>query len=221
MRAETLRTIASIASHAATLYHSILSSACKKKSKRRMNKRKKERGKDGILEESFQSVFDAFQNEQTYEKFKKHVVTREVLSRRKSEIEETKGSQDSEEDLLDDWIVLEEESSEVDEGEKEEALKVAVVKVLVSAYEKIRRDEGENEIIKEREFFDAFNASLKSWSDTSRSRSIGNVCFSFGTFVAQQVRCSIERRGRWQRSSLNMPLNIEYAIPSDVFFFCC
>jgi len=134
-----------------------------------MNKRKKERGKDGILEESFQSVFDAFQNEQTYEKFKKHVVTREVLSRRKSEIEETKGSQDSEEDLLDDWIVLEEESSEVDEGEKEEALEVAVVKVLVSAYEKIRRDEGENEIIKEREFFDAFNTSLKSWSDTDKS----------------------------------------------------
>ena len=148
MRAETLRTIASIASHAATLFHSKLSSACKKKSKRRKKKRMKERGKDGILEESFQSVFDAFQNEQPYEKFKKHVVTREVLSRRKSEIEETKGSQDSEEDLLDDWIVLEEESSEVDEGEKEEALKVAVVKVLVSAYEKIRRDEGENEIIK-------------------------------------------------------------------------
>ena len=169
MRAETLRTIASIASHAATLFHSKLSSACKKKSKRRKKKRMKERGKDAILEESFQSVFDAFQNEQTYEKFKKHVVTREVLSRRKSEIEETKGSQDSEEDLLDDWIVLEEESSEVDEGEKEKVLKVAVVKVLVSAYEKIRRDEGENEIIKEREFFDAFNASLKSWSDTDKS----------------------------------------------------
>ena len=72
MRAETLRTIASIASHAATLFHSKLSSACKKKSKRRKKKRMKERGKDGILEESFQSVFDAFQNEQTYEKFKKH-----------------------------------------------------------------------------------------------------------------------------------------------------
>ena len=115
------------------------------------------------------------------------MVTREVLSRRKSEIEETKGSQDSEEDLLDDWIV-EEESSEVDEGEKEEALEVAVVKVLVSAYEKIRRDEGENEIIKEREFFDAFNASLKSWSDTNKSfeKHWKRLVF-VRTFVAQQV----------------------------------
>lgn len=164
MRAKTSSAIAALAHRTLISFRNKLSSACKQKfARRRKNKRKKKKARE---DDALRVVLEAFSSERTFRAFAESTISKELLSRRRSEreYEEQKMKEDgekseSEDDLLDDWVVL------LDEEEEKEALEVAVVHVLTSAYAKVRRDEKEGDIYTtEKEFFEAFNNALKNES---------------------------------------------------------
>ena len=163
MRAKTSSAIAALAHRTVISFRNKLSSACKQKfARRRKNNKKKKTREDDAL----RVVLEAFSSERAFRAFTESTISKELLSRRRSEreYEEQKMKEDgekseSEDDLLDDWVVL------LDEEEEKEALEVAVVHVLTSAYAKVRRDEKESDIYTtEKEFFEAFNNALKNES---------------------------------------------------------
>ena len=197
MRAKTSSAIAALAHRTLISFRNKLSSACKQKfARRRKNKKKKKKARE---DDALRVVLEAFSSERAFRAFTESTISKELLSRRRSEREheEQKMKEDgekseSEDDLLDDWVVL------LDEEEEKEALEVAVVHVLTSAYAKVRRDEKEGDIYTtEKEFFEAFNNALKNESvnvaDTSFEKYWRHFVFFrnvYGATAAMQHRAS-------------------------------